>query len=350
MTINSEQAIFEALRRLWKGRGATVRDIQREPVLMGLAYVIARAAERTGQTEPTPVDIAAACRRCMRDATEKLPGGDASPLNRENHAVAARLLLGLEVGTQGTKMGYRRGLVARTLGMPEKAIEHMRNYERYDWERLRSVAEIMAHLEANHGGPEFACYAYMAILRLSPSARPEIDRYVLLTALRNEAEQFAFQDISDEDIYKLGAPFHVGARSCTYPNRKVAHSYAPSNNCGSGDAIHLLDISPPLERGQVVGVYFATSYDGLGVPQSAFVRFGPENWGQGVQFLSLKLRVPDSITSAIARVKTDGSSPSEEVWEIHERGAISDAFEFVVRDVKEGYTYELGYENGSAND
>jgi len=349
MAIDSEQAIFEALRHLWKGRGATVRDIQREPVLMGLAYVIARAAERTGQAEPPSAAVAEACRHCMTEATEKLPGGDASPLNRENHAVAARLLLGLQVGTQGTKMGYRRGLVSRTLSMPEDSIAHMRPDGRYDWARLQSVAEIMAHIEANHGGPAFACSAYMGTLWLRPSARPEIHRQVLLTALRSDARQFAFQDIASEDISKLGAPFHVWARSNTYPPRQVAHSYGPSSEAGPADAVHLFDISPPLERGQIVGVRFETYYDCPGVPESAFVRFGPENWSQALELVHLSLLVPDSITSAIARIKTDGSSSSE-VRAILERSAISGAFDFVVRDVKEGYTYELGYENGSAND
>jgi hypothetical protein len=147
MTRERDEAILEALKELWKKNGATTRDIRKQPVLMGLSYVIARASERTGQVEPTPAAVAEECRRCIIAATTVLLGGDNAPFDRDNDAVAARIVLGVAEGTSSTTRAQRVALLSRTLNIPETSITHRRDGERYDERRLCQVTRIMADNE-----------------------------------------------------------------------------------------------------------------------------------------------------------------------------------------------------------
>jgi hypothetical protein len=148
MTRDRAEAILEALKELWKGRGATTRDIRKQSVLMGLSYVIAGAAERTGEAEPTPAAIAEECRRCIIAATELLLGGEDAPYDRDNNAVAARIVLGVAQGTSSTTRTQRVALLSRTLDIPEDSITHKRDRGSYYEDRLCQVSRVMTDCES----------------------------------------------------------------------------------------------------------------------------------------------------------------------------------------------------------
>jgi len=144
--------IASALTILYKKQGATVRAIRQQPVLMQLPYVVAQAARLTGEEEPSPVTVATECRKCIIDAIGTLPGGQEAPYDRDNHAVAAAILLGVAPGTAGSSRRFRRQFVLDTIeDLSETVLTHKRDEDpSYETRVIENVAQAITVIQGEY--------------------------------------------------------------------------------------------------------------------------------------------------------------------------------------------------------
>jgi len=196
--------IFQALRTLWKGDGASSYSIRQQPALMELRHVIGRA-EGEGDANPRESAVAEACKRCILEAANALPS---PPPPDRDLARVARILLGLEDGAEHLTFKGRRQLLETRLGISEDQAAHKRAGQPFTLEEVQltrvavHIAENEQHYLENPPGASqhFACIDYAATLTLKadPDANTPtaftliLDQHFELTALRDRATDFLY--------------------------------------------------------------------------------------------------------------------------------------------------------------
>jgi hypothetical protein len=147
--------IADAIRVLAEGNGATLDAITLHPELMSLDCVVAQATD-DGRRVPELDAVAAVVALLLEEAANSL---DAEPNRRTepNRAIAARVALGLEPGTQRRPLRGKRNAkgraptIARWLGYAVPSLFNPRSDGRSPFDELiEGMAEYLVRYESAH--------------------------------------------------------------------------------------------------------------------------------------------------------------------------------------------------------
>jgi hypothetical protein len=147
--------LADAVRALAEGEGATLEAITLQPELMSLGCVVSQASDH-GRIAPELDIVAGVMALLLEEAANSL---DPEPHRRTepNRAVAARVAVALEPGTQGRPLRGRRGstgrvpTIARWIGYEPPSLFNPRQNGRSPFDDLIcDMAEYLARREVAH--------------------------------------------------------------------------------------------------------------------------------------------------------------------------------------------------------
>ncbi|MGD0453444.1 MAG: hypothetical protein ABSB69_07585 [Solirubrobacteraceae bacterium] len=304
--------IFQALRTLWKGDGASGFGIREQPTLMELRHVIARA-ERDGEANPRESAVAEACKRCILEAANALPS---PPPPDRDLACAARIILGLEDGAEHLTFQGRRRMLETRLGITVNQAAHKRGRAlTYEEKQLFRIAETLAEaerdcLENPQGSAQhFACTDYNATLTLTADQPVDwrkaftlvLDQHFELEALRNGATDFLYftpklisprDDKGTASLTRVDPSGPFADPSAVYPE---AHDYLPP--------VYLFAYQDDIERGTPTSLSVRITKTGI-VPDEEFWIVNEHFCIDGLSThdvtLQLQLPTPESPSRVIA--------------------------------------------------
>ncbi len=154
MSKQLKDRITDAVRALAEGNGATLEAITLQPELMNLDCVIAQASDEGAKPE---LDVLAGVVALLLEEAANSLDPDPSRRTGSNQAIAARVALGLEPGTQGRPLRGRRGskgraeVIARWLGYQTASLFKERQDGRSAFDALiDDVTEYLVRYEVAH--------------------------------------------------------------------------------------------------------------------------------------------------------------------------------------------------------
>lgn len=309
--------IFQALRSLWRGGGATGRAIREQSVLMELTYVVDRAGNQLKLAQPSASVIAEECKRCIEQAISKLPTSRTQ--YDPDFALAARILLGLDAGLADTTFQARREILKKRLSMSETQLAHKRGGRfTFEEERLFDVAEHMWRNEFEHvtGKPDFKCGEYHAHLTVT-SAEPRlmvIKRVLFLEATRDNAQRFEYTEIPHRVAILSMVEIEDSPDLVSYAQSNMGGRYYPT-----GPPINIFTSLRPRGRNEYFDMRFTSHYE-LDIANAREITLGLDTRDLDLSDMddspparfSLCITLPFDVSSAEIEVKDYAGNPPEE--------------------------------------